>query len=299
MTYMNEHFAMRALAAACMLLAACDRAPERASVADSLLARDLTLAASASVTRAAPLLGDTARLAEPPVSRPVAAEPLRASRPGTQPVARSAPRPAPPAPAPAVDAPVPQPSVVPTPEPLAAAAGTGIAPLREIGFGTVIAGQSTGTICALANRPGDRLVIKTTADAFGSNGARLPAGSQIVVEMTQPEAGAEFSFRAISVQVDSALLPVFGTVRIDGTPTERRVSTGNDKSSVLGNAVKGAILGRILGGGAKGAIIGAAGGVAVGTATARRNSVAERCLPSGLAVSVVLSAPLILGSGAP
>ncbi len=62
--------------------------------------------------------------------------------------------------------------------------------------------------------------------------------------------------------------------------------------------MKGAILGRILGGN-KGAIIGAAGGVAVGTAAARRNRVSERCLPSGMALSVVLSAPLVLGAGAP
>ncbi len=179
----------------------------------------------------------------------------------------------------------------------AGVAGSGTVPRGEIAFGTVLAGRTTGTICAKANRPGDRLVITTTADAFGTNGVRLPAGSQIVVEMTQPEAGSEFSFRAISVQVDTALHPLYGTVRTEAAPTtDRRTSTGDDKGSVLGGAIRGAILGRILGGN-RGTIIGAAGGAAAGTIAARRNSVTEHCLPSGIALSVILSAPLALGPG--
>lgn len=323
MTHMSDRLFIYGSVAAALLFAGCDRAQSRASTADSLLSRDLTLA-TAPVTGSAPVpLGDTASNRDTPLvppsslaSTPIAsAAPPRPSPPPSQtqspttvaPVASSVTKAADPAPLPT--------GVLPMGTPIppgvnydaaraslgaggASVASSGGLGARELAFGSVITGRSNGAICALANRPGDRLVIVTTADAFGSNGARLPAGSQIVVEMTQPEAGSQFSFRALSVQVDSAMLPVYGTVRVEGTPTERKVATEDNKGSVLGDAMKGAILGRILGGN-KGAIIGAAGGVAVGTAAARRNRVSERCLPSGMALSVVLSAPLVLGAGAP
>jgi hypothetical protein len=96
------------------------------------------------------------------------------------------------------------------------------------------------------------------------------------------------------------LHPIYGTVRTQAAapPLEDRTTTGETKSGILGNAMKGALLGRILGGN-NGALIGAAGGVAAGTIAARRNAVKEHCLPAGVSLSVILSAPLVLGSGAP
>ena len=180
----------------------------------------------------------------------------------------------------------------------ASTAGSGGSGTKELPFGTVITGRTNGQICARANRPGDKLVITTTTDSFGPDGARLPAGSQIVLEMTAAEAGSEFAFRAKSVQVDTALLPIYGTVRVDSpNQTTRTVQPeGAEKKSTLGTAMKGAILGGLLGG-RKGAIIGAAGAVAAGAVVDRRNAVSEHCLPSGVSLSVILSAPLVLGQG--
>ena len=302
--------------AVALALGACDRPSPRVSTADSLLSRDLTLAAATPTITAVPLLGDTAGRTDGPVA------PTKLSAP---PIARSRLLPAPstaivpstpPAAMPA--APTDPPSLsggtlaMGTPVPhgvnsdaaagqavAASADSTGGSGNNELPFGTVIVGRTNGQICARANRPGDRLVITTTTDSFGPDGARLPTGSQIVVEMTAPEAGSEFAFRAKSVQVDTALLPIYGTVRVDSpTPTSRTVEKeGTEKQSTLGTAMKGAILGALLGG-RKGAIIGAAGAVAAGAVVDRRNSVSERCLPSGVSLSVILSAPLMLGQGA-
>ena len=311
MTHMSKLFHIAPIAAA-LLLGGCDRSSPRVSTADSLLSRDLTLAAARSSATPSPLLGDTASATNRPVALPKPSAPQIAPPPTATVTARTT------APSPAA-APPASPPIIPTgtlaigtPVPYGvnydAAAGKAVAAstgssgasgTRELPFGTVITGRTNGQICARANRPGDRLVITTTSDSFGPDGARLPAGSQIVVEMTAPEAGSEFAFRAKSVQVDSSLLPIYGTVRVDSpTQTSRTVEKeGTEKKSTLGTAMKGAILGGLLGG-RKGAIIGAAGAVAAGAVVDRRNSVSEHCLPSGVSLSVILSAPLVLGQGA-
>lgn len=313
MTQMNKRFHIAPIAAA-LLLGGCDRSSLRVSTADSLLSRDLTLAAATSSATPTPLLGDTASATNRPVALPKPPAPQIA--PPLPPTATATARTTAPSPAAAPSA---SPPIIPTgtlaigtPVPYGvnydAAAGKAVAAstgssdasgTRELPFGTVITGRTNGQICARANRPGDRLVITTTSDSFGPDGARLPAGSQIVVEMTAPEAGSEFAFRAKSVQVDSSLLPIYGTVRVDSpTQTRRTVEKeGTEKKSTLGTAMKGAILGGLLGG-RKGAIIGAAGAVAAGAVVDRRNSVSEHCLPSGISLSVILSAPLVLGQGA-
>ncbi len=138
-----------------------------------------------------------------------------------------------------------------------------------------------------------------SAEVVGQNGARLPQGTPILVELSQPGPSGDFAFLLKAVQVDGVLIPVQGTVQTEGATTERQVSKGGDKGKVVGGAIAGAILGRVLGGGTKGAVIGAAGGAAAGTIAASRNSVKETCLPAGATLHVTLSAPLVLTPGAP
>jgi len=132
---------------------------------------------------------------------------------------------------------------------------------------------------------------------IASDGSRLAAGTPILIEMAAPATPGDFAFHVKAVQVDGVLIPVQGTVTIEGVTSERRVSKGGDQGKVITGAIAGAILGRVLGGGTKGAVIGAAGGAAAGTVAAARNSVAERCLPAGATVTVTLSAPLVLSPG--
>lgn len=317
MKHMSKRFHI-ALIAAALPLAACDRSSARVSTADSLLSRDLTLAAATPSTTAAPLLGDTASATNNPLALPKATTPPVTAPPAMVPPPAAQPTPPttavnpPPAASPqsavaaaaALNIPPPglsgdAPHLLATANRGAStAAGTGTA-LRELTFGTTLTGRTNSQICSRANRPGDRMVITTTADVYGANGAKLPAGSQIVVELTEPEAGSDFSFRARSVQVDTGMLPVFGTVRVEAKTTDRKTEKdGAEKQSVFGAAMKGAILGGLLGG-RKGAMIGAAGGVTAGTVANRRNTITEQCLESGISLSVILSAPLVLGQGTP
>lgn len=138
-----------------------------------------------------------------------------------------------------------------------------------------------------------------SADAVASDGTRLAAGTPILIEMAPAASPGDFAFLVKSVHVDGVLVPVEGTVSVEGATTERRVSKGGDKGKVVGGAIAGAILGRVLGGGTRGTVIGAAGGAAAGTVAAARNSVTEKCLPAGATLTVTLSAPLVLSPGAP
>jgi hypothetical protein len=293
------------VAAALVVATGCDR-PNRSASTDSLLARDLTLAAAAAPPQVLPSLGDTAAnpSSVPPAAPPAARPTPTAPRPRAEvaPVrARVRPTPAPVERAPVETAPQ-----APAPAPSPADAGT--APVASgtagggrgsIGSGTRLIGRTNAEICSLANRPGDRLVATLSADVVSSDGTRLAAGTPILIEMAPAATPGEFAFLVKSVHVDGVLIPVEGAVSVEGATTERRVSKGGDKGKVVGGAIAGAILGRVLGGGTRGTVIGAAGGAAAGTVAAARNSVTEKCLPAGATLTVTLSAPLVLSPGAP
>ena len=293
-----------ALCGVMVVLAGCrddagDRAGDRAlntEIVDSLLSRDLTLAAGDAPVRPLPATGDTAigntavattsattsastSAAAHTTTRPSAPPAVRAPRPSRAP--SRAPASAPPAPTAVAVAPAPGPAP---------------APARSLAAGTALAGKTNAAICSLANRPGDRLVAALSAPVTGPDGAMLPAGTPILVEMAPPTADGRFAFRLRSVQVDGELLPVQGTVRVDDETavSERQVSKGGNQGKVVTGAILGAIAGRVLGGDARGTIIGAAGGAAAGTIASARNTQTERCLPAGATLTITLSAPLVV-----
>jgi hypothetical protein len=278
-----------------------DRAGDRAqktAIVDSLLSRDLTLAAGDAPARPLPATGDTAigntavattsATSSAPAhstTRPSAPPAVRPPRPSRAPsrAPASAPTSAPPAPTAVAVAPAPTPGPAP-------------APARSLAAGTALPGKTNAAICSLANRPGDRLVAALSAPVTGPDGATLPAGTPILVEMAPPTADGRFAFRLRSVQVDGELLPVQGTVRVDDETavSERQVSKGGNQGKVVTGAILGAIAGRVLGGDARGTIIGAAGGAAAGTIASARNTQTERCLPAGATLTITLSTPLVV-----
>ena len=283
----------RSLPLSMLLMGGCgDRRAETASI-DSLLARDLTLAAADAPARPMPAeIGDTA-LATPSAlarttpreSAPEAVRPSsRPSRPSRQAVAPA------PAPAPLAEAPTRGAAAVPTPSP-----GPTPGPTLGLASGTSLSGKTNAAICSLANRPGDRVVATLVVPINGPDGTTLPVGTPILVEMAPPDADGRFAFRVRSAQVNGELVPVQGTVRVgdDVVVTERQLAKGGDKGKVITGAIIGAIAGRVLGGGARGTVIGAAGGAAAGTIAAARNSQTERCLPAGASLTITLSAPLV------
>jgi hypothetical protein len=270
-----------------------DRDP-RTTVIDSVLSRDLTLAANDAPARPLPATGDTAigntavattsattSAAAQTTTRPSAPPAVRPPRPSRAPAI--APASAPPAPAAVAVAPAPTPGPAP-------------APARSLAAGTALPGKTNAALCSLANRPGDRLVATLSAPVTGPDGATLAAGTPILVEMAPPTPDGRFAFRLRSVQVNGELVPVEGTVRVsnEAAVSERQVSKGGDQGKIVTGAILGAIAGRVLGGDARGTIIGAAGGAAAGTIASARNTQTERCLPAGATLTITLSAPLVV-----
>ncbi|WP_439642427.1 hypothetical protein [Gemmatimonas sp.] len=296
------------LAGVLSLTVACGRSERSAAAGlDSALSRDLTLAASATPDIA---LGDTAVTSAPsaPLPPPESPRPspqaeLPAPRPARA-AAPGAPRPAPapaqaPAPAPSPAAVAPSPAPTPTPAPTVSEAP---AARRALGAGVQLSGPTNAPICSMANRPGDRFVVSLGSEVSSPDGARLPAGTPVLVELARVDStSGAMSFRLRGVQVQGVFYPADGSVKVvDGAITERKVSKGgNDAGKVATGAMIGGMLGRVMGGGAKGTIIGAAGGAAAGTIAAARNSTIERCLSAGATLSTTLTAPLVLSPSSP
>jgi hypothetical protein len=281
---------------------ACGDARQAAAPVDSALSRDLTLASSAAPGAG---LGDTAVTTPtappprvetpPPVPRPT---PSPARTPDPAPVRR--PRTDPPVIPPVAPSTTPAPVPTPVEAAPAPAAAPGPARGKAIGTGSALSGATTAQICSIANRPGDRFVVSLAREVTGPDGALIPAGTPVLVEMAQPTASGEFVFRLKGVQLHGDLIPAEGTVQVDNSGvTERKVSQGGEKGKVVTGAIAGAILGRVLGGGAKGTVIGAAGGAAAGTIAAARNAVTERCLPAGATLTATLTSPLVLPNSTP
>lgn len=272
--------AFTSLSAAGLLLAGCtDRKANDALASDSALQKDLTLASQAPAT--VPELRDTA--VPPPVAAAPAQARPRQSAPPPRPRVRAPERvattPAPVQPEPVAPAPAPAP------------------PRGMIASGTSLTLASDSRVCTGSAHPGDKIIAKTTQSVTGQNGAVIPAGTTVVLEVasvTPASGGApSLELRGRSVSLDGNSLEVSGGVASD-TPLERvRSNTGSsDKKKVIGGAIAGAVLGQIMGKSTKSTVIGAAAGAAAGTAAAAATSKYEGCLPAGATLHLVLNAPL-------
>ncbi|MDB4982452.1 MAG: hypothetical protein JWM82_3204, partial [Myxococcales bacterium] len=159
-----------------------DRAKsENASTPDSALANDLAMAQRQvlpqTVFNDAPVWGTTSasRSAGAPDPRPGPPK-ARAPRPTPTPrresppapVTRS-PRPTPPQPTPVAQ----QPTPAPTPAP---AAGV-------IGVGSRVGMTTNGRVCARSALAGDKFTATVSTATMGSNGAVIPAGATVVLEV--------------------------------------------------------------------------------------------------------------------
>ncbi len=297
MTRPRRLLALLALSA----FAACrDKAP--APAADSALAQDLAMAqragaAGPTVFNDAPLGGGApaGRAKGAPSPRP---EPPRAIAPTPRPTPRRqqppaavarTPRPAPQQPVAVAEAPAPAPAPAP-------AAGV-------IGSGSQVGMSTNAPVCTATLLPGDKFTATVTRGIVGSNGAAIPSGATVVLEVasvdrSDPIENSRISFRVRSVDINGEPHPVTGDVAVLGT-MDRAASTssGNDRTKVIGGAVAGAILGRILGGGStKGTVIGAAAGAAAGTAAARSSQRGEACLPEGSPLRLTLTRDIVVRS---
>jgi hypothetical protein len=284
--------------------AACgrDKARDRAA-ADSVLARDLALAGQQTAVQ--PSFQDTS-VAPTPEPAPAKQQQRVVER---QPAPRRAPaeiprRQAPP-PRPVAQTPPPQPAPInalpaPAAAPLSAPAG----PPSEIGAGVNFGLTSGSKVCSNTNLPGDKLVATLNETVTGSNGAVIPAGSTVVLEVTSVTPGenaesAQVGFRVRSVVVNDKTYHVEATVTPMAPLEKSKVADGDpnaDKKKVIGGAIAGAILGQMIGHNTKGTVIGAAAGAAAGAAVAKSGEKWQACLPAGAPLRLTLNAPLVISS---
>jgi hypothetical protein len=279
-----------AAAIALLGLGACSEHSGSRVATDSSLARDLALAGQQT---AQPTFQDTTIA---PTPAPAAHTNRDEQTPTRSRVARNprnrAPQPVPPAPAPE-----------PVPAPQVQLAGPTAAAIHGvIGAGTGV-GLTSGTkVCTSTNLPGDKLAATVNEAITGSNGAVIPAGSTVVLEVASPAAGqnsdpAHIAFRVRSVVVNDKTYDVTGDVTTV-SPVEKTKVAGTDisdnKGKVIGGAIAGALLGQLIGHNTKGTVIGAAAGAATGAAVAKSGERWESCLPAGAALHLTLNAPVVM-----
>jgi hypothetical protein len=279
-----------ALALAFVFAAGCRDKTNGNATVDAELARDLQLAGQ---TTTAPIFQDTAlnvapatsRQAERPAPRPTPTRTARSQTPRAQ-----TPTPVAQAPRPQVEVPIPAPLPAPS-----------AAPSSMIAAGTGIAMTANSRVCTQSNRPGDKIVATVTSAVTGSNGAVIPAGSKVVLEIVSVNPGqgpetSEIVFRVRALYVGEASYTVAGTVssppglekvKIAGEP-------GADKKKVVTGAIAGAVLGQILGRSTKSTVIGAATGAAAGAVMAKAGEHYEGCMAEGSALRLTLAEPLAM-----
>ena len=304
---MNAHIKSslaKLLVVALVAAAACgrDAARDRAA-ADSVLSRDLALAGQQTAVQ--PTFQDTsvAPTPSPAKQQPRAVEREQAPRRAPREIPR---RQAPvSAPQPVTQTPPPQPQPINAiPAPAAAPIAAPAAAPAEIGAGVNFGLTSGSKVCSNTNLPGDKLVATLNETVTGSNGAVLPAGSTVVLEVTSVTPGenaetAQVNFRVRSVVVNDKTYHVDANVTPMAPLEKSKVADGDpnaDKKKVIGGAIAGAILGQMIGHNTKGTVIGAAAGAAAGAAVAKSGEKWQACLPAGAPLRLTLNAPLVISS---
>ena len=287
------------LLVASILLASCrEKAPPPV---DTALAQDLAMAqrggpAGPSVFNDAPIgAAPTSPARGAPTPRP---GPPRASAPTPRPSPRRQQPPAPIArsplptpPQPVATAPAPAPTPAPSPAPAAGVIGSG----SHVGMNT------NSIVCTAALLVGDKFTATVSSGIVGTNGASIPPGATVVLEVaaidrSDPIEASRISFRVRSIDVNGEPQPVAGDVAVLASMDKVESPGGNDKTKVIGGAVAGAVLGRILGRSTKATVIGAAAGAAAGTVAARRSGSSDACLRQGSPLRLTITRDIVVRS---
>ncbi len=297
LSHSHRSRALLSLASTLALAVGCRDRPVTPAV-DSSLAQDIALAQrdgpgpevfnDAPVGAVAPAARATAR----PAPRPM---PPRATAPRPRPVPRRRGPPAevaqsPREPAERAEDPAPAPSQAPGP-----VAGV-------IGAGTRIGLSINGRVCTNTALAGDKFTATVTSATMGSNGAMIPAGATVVIEVASveradPAQNSRIEFRVRTIDVNGAARQADGDIAALSSLEAGQVSGSNERTKVLGGAVAGAVLGQIFGRSTKSTVIGAAAGAAAGTVAARSSRTSFACLPEGSAMRLTLSRDLVVRRG--
>jgi hypothetical protein len=292
--YIRRHAAPFAILAA-LSLAACsgsDKTKDTSLAQDTALNRDLQLAGRD--TAAQPQLQDVPATPEQPAAETPAPAPSRtASRPAaTRPAPKPAPKPA-------------TPTTRTTPSgntETRNAPGTGAAAgggaVGTIPSGTSLSLRSNARVCTNTYKVGQTFTASLANAVSGSNGASIPAGADVTLEVTQLKRSENVNdkivmeFAVRSVTFGGKTYSISGNVADANVERVRNQPKSKDVQKVAAGAAIGAIAGQILGKNTKSTIIGAAAGAAGGAATAAATANYEGCVPDGGSIAVNLTAPL-------
>lgn len=162
--------------------------------------------------------------------------------------------------------------------------------------GTVFSVELLERLSSESSRPGEIFRARVTGDVRQDGRVVIPAGSEVVGEVTEAVPLRKVGGRAkLAVRFTDLVLPTGSSVPIDASFVgQGRSETGRDAATIGGAAAGGAILGRVLNKGdrSKGAVIGAILGAAVGTAVASRTPGEEVTFDDGAVVDLKLDAPV-------
>ena len=175
-------------------------------------------------------------------------------------------------------------------------AGSEVA-LGTIPSGTTINMTSNDKVCTNTNKPGDKFSASVSDAVVGSNGATIPAGSKVAMQVADLQRSGnatksiQMTFSVLSVAIGSTTYPLNAQIDHVDVDKVRNASVGSDAAKVAGGAVIGAIIGQVIGHNTKGTVIGAATGAAAGTAVAMGTAAYEGCVPQGGKITIHLTDP--------
>lgn len=159
-----------------------------------------------------------------------------------------------------------------------------------------------GRVCTNTALAGDKFTATVTTPTMGSNGAMIPAGATVVLEVAsvdraEPVENSRVEFRVRAIDINGSARPADGDVATLAQLEKVQTAGGNGRTKVIGGAVAGAVLGQIFGRSTRATVIGAAAGAAAGTAASQASRSTYACLPEGSALRLTLARDLIVRRG--
>ncbi len=279
---------------ALLALGACTVSEKKADTtlaSDTALNKDLALAGRD--TTAQPALKDV----------PAAAATAPAAAPAPT-ATRTVPAPTRPRTTPARTTPAPKPTTTTasgntvTKNSGSAASTSGGGSVGVIASGTSLSLRSNSRVCTNTYTPGQTFTATVASAASGSNGATIPAGATVSLEVTNLKRSENatdkivMEFAVRSVSFGGRTYPLSATVADAQVDRVRNEPKSKDVQKVVGGAIVGAIAGQILGKSTKSTIIGAGAGAAAGAGVAAGTANYEGCVPDGGNIAVTLNGPL-------
>lgn len=165
-----------------------------------------------------------------------------------------------------------------------------------VSAGTVVAAEFLATLSSESSRVGDTFRARLTGDVRQGGRVVIPAGSEVVGEVTEAVPLRKVGGRAkLAVRFTDLVLPHGVSVPIDASFVgQGKSETSRDAATIGGAAAGGAVLGRVINkkDRSRGAVIGAILGAAIGTAIASRTNGEEVNIFEGSVLDLRFDAPV-------